>query len=182
MNPDRIIAILSDFSQFLVELRDRYKELLPLVSEEHRLLQSSDLSALENLTKTKTQVCDQIIKLTLNVQKFGQDLFPENPEPLRNISEIVESLEEKFNIEGLKQHVVSHLIREIKLNLGEMKRLRDHSQSKIEMNIYLTKKILNHHRKAYELWNDVAEKSAGVYTPAGQHSNRDISPILRIKA
>lgn len=181
MNTDQYIEQINQLSLGLIDLKDRYKELMPIVAEEHRLLKNSDLDGLEKLVQHKSLVCDQIVKITMAICHKGSD--PSQDGKRATLEDIIANLSKiPCNVDGIKQKIIDYSLRDIRKISDELRVFRNITQQKVEMNIYLTRKLLDHHRKVYDLWNDVAEKSAGVYSPSGQHSSTDITPVLRVKA
>ena len=183
LEDDRIIKNVSKFLVVLREISYLYKKLLPIIEEEHRLLQKSDISKLEALIGEKTRVGDEIIKQSLFLQRsvFIKEYHGVESGRDMSIGSYIKGIE-KIRLSSKKnQEMIDHTLTEIQSIADHIRKDRLASENLVAMNIYLTKKILDHHRNTFKFWAETAGQATGIYDSSGQRSPLDVASAHQTK-
>lgn len=188
---EKAIEYLSSFQKVLVELRSDYVELLKVVDAEHAAISRSDLQTIESLVQHKASTSEELENHALDIRKiasklqgFIQDLCRMTL-PCASITDVMNmfsTIENYFSESSITRDAFLKILLSTRIIYDEFVDLRRITEPKIEMNKYLTERLLNHHQQSYLFWQEIARESTATYGDDGVQRQKVIAPLLRIKA
>ena len=162
-----------------------------LFEAEHDYVRKSDLKSLEILTDDKIKISQSIGVNIQKIERIYNDLYnlagylisdsAESKIPnLSNIRRVFQDLRSKLDKQGINYKIET--FDQLDSVLKKVISFQQVLSPKIEMNIYLTNKLLDHHRETYRFWQEIALESSSVYGEKGDAKPQTSVPILSIKA
>ena len=173
------------------EILNSMLDLQKLIDAEHDYIRKSDLKSLELVTQEKEKISQKIRENITKIERVYGDVCSlagfligdskESRAPnLSNIAKVFEDLREKLESQGAVFNI--ELFKSVDKALREVILFQKNLSPKIEMNVYLTSKLLDHHRETYRFWQEIALESSSVYGENGDAKPQTSVPILSIKA
>jgi hypothetical protein len=191
-NPmDKAIEAAAKLKAALSSLLAAYQELLKIIDAEHAAISRSDLVVIEELVLHKDksalaiQSAIQDIKVIgASLQKLVRDYFKGSEVSVQTIQEVLNAFEpiRQSQDSNIYLDALNNLLDSSKSIYHKFIELRLVTEPKIEMNRYLTEKLLHHHQLSYQFWQEIDRESSATYQDDGKQKHKVVSPLLRVKA
>ena len=184
-----IIAYAVKLTETLEGICQLFDEVTDLITAEHDLIKVSDLNGIEKITREKVDLgakveasCNDLANVFDNLKESLVDHGLLSSGETIDLGSLVNALDlveaDQDSTEGkLLHHSKAKLVK----YFGEFKEKRASYQPLIEMNQYLIKKLLEHHRETYRFWQSIATESEATYGDKGQSKGGKPQPVIQVK-
>lgn len=186
------IELTSAIKDHVTQLSACYQDLLKMIDAEHAAISRSDLQTIEDIVEHKTAIGANIEAEVTAIRQLGVRTATVYEKVFQTpiiapisitacydlLKSIRESIQEDTFVVQLFDRVLSNLDNVIK----SFKTLREQTEPKIEMNRYLTERLLHQHQESYRFWQSVAQESQATYDAGGSQRSSTTPPVLRVKA
>ncbi len=159
-----------------------------IIEREQTAIQTFDIHSIESSLLEKTNLAKQFEQCFASLREQIRDFtnlvplqdvrYPINLSELKDVFHNCLQVIPDSTLAGrVFQHKVRVLINQIENILTESLSLKP----AIEANVYLTRRLLNHHRENYRFWQEVALESSSTYNVRGRSKPSSSSPMLQVK-
>lgn len=190
---ENVVGIIKDMSEHGKVLKQFFSDLREIILQEHEAIKAHQIDAVEELTRQKLEVGQLIENKVQILQQRSENFrdiytryFPDAESvgqiQLSQVTIWLETFLEQCP-EMLQKNNLRQVTKEFKNTVTDLLQKRTEVQPKIEMNSYLTKKLLNRQRELIRFWQDVANEAAMTYGASGETKGQTTSTsVLRVKA
>ncbi len=189
---ENAIEVTSAIKDHVAELSTCYQDLLKMIDSEHAAISRSDLQTIEDIVEHKVALGTRIEEQVNAIKQAGvrtatiyEKIFSTPiiaPISIGAIIDLLVSIRESAQEDGFLFQLFDRVLGGLQNNFRAFKTLREQTEPKIEMNRYLTERLLHHHQESYRFWQGVAQDSQATYDAGGTQKSSVTPPVLRVKA
>ena len=191
-NPEDLVHHVSEVKGSIEAIVVLFRNLMQIVDEEHEAVRHGLISRLKEITTSKEGFAHEIGERLAAIQKHGQaigvfhqnlnkggDLSEKNPANIEQIMAWLRDLVAAVEGPGLGAGVLRHLVDGLQEQLLQYRELKQAAMPKIEVNVILTRKLLDHHRRMDQLFRQVERESNETYGAKGTVRPQKSASIFR---
>jgi hypothetical protein len=174
---EAIIAVASQLKDQVTGLHQAYVRLPQVIEDEHAAIKAGRIAAVEQTAEAKAQLGAQIEACFGAMRKASDELKawrarllggPERPVvTLRDCVAALEELAASLDGAAFGVQVLKHQTQGLKQLVAEFDGQFKRVQPLIEMNKYVTERMLANHQESYQFWISLVEETESAYNAQG---------------
>ncbi len=185
------VLAIQDLIQDLSQLCECYEQLHSLMEHEHKAIANSSLVTIEKLIDEKISLGNAIVTWGDSFAKVYESLLTSLRQrhiisnskiSIKDFAEFIYNDPTIMNAKkDLLAGVMVHEWEKLAYTYRRLETLRQTCNPKIEMNQYLIRKLLHHHRETFRFWQTIAIESASTYGAQGTAKNQPSNATIVIR-
>ena len=190
---ENFIRDASEVKTHVEALEASVVQLRSLLTHEHEAVRASELVTIEELTREKVRIGNEIARTYDSLQAVSQRVRStyervtgQHAAPDLNLTQVMTWLEAaaaQCSVDGFDGQILRHIVTRLAEQLAAFRTLHSEVKPKIEINVYLTRRLLENHWQTIKFWQDILAESEATYTPSGvARKTPEGAPSLRVKA
>jgi len=187
------IQYASDALSFVEAMDVCLHEMMAVLEQEHEAVRSSSLVDVEAATRDKVRIGSEMLRAHESLVVLGdrvrRSLEQVSGEKgaveltLAHLCQWLAKLRSYCLDASLGVQVLDHILSLLEKKSGDFMVRHAAVRPKIEMNVYLTQRLLENHRQTVRFWQEVMAESESVYTQQGlTRKVSESATVLRVKA
>jgi len=185
------IEAASNLKDSVLVLFDSYNKLAAIIELEHAAIKASNLIEIEKIVVDKQAIGaaieSSVTSMRMAASKLAQihTALTLPPKPHASISDclgLLADIRESLAANKFGTQVFDHVMNGLKTAFDKFATVKATVQPKVEMNKYLTEKLLHHHQQTFRFWQELAQESVATYGPAGLQKPASAATAFRVKA
>lgn len=189
---EAIIAIASRLKDHVSGLYKAYLRLPEVIQKEHEAIKTGSLAAVEHTCEEKTKIGEDV-EVCFNAMRQASeelkswrrrlmDVPAKNAVTLRDCVDILDELAEHLITESFSVQVLKHQNQGLRALIHEFETQYKRAQPLIEMNKYLTERMLLNHQESYRFWLSIIEETESAYNAQGMQKAQGRHSAFKVTA
>ncbi|MBF0442447.1 MAG: hypothetical protein HQK54_11125 [Oligoflexales bacterium] len=191
---ENLINLANEIYRHLKDISDAYESLVPVLEEELQAFRNSNLVMAEEVIKKKEDIGERILFLVNDLKSNANKIFLIGKEfsikdcsqneignSLGNVIATLESIENRTKDVGLRNKVLGHIISKLRDEYEKFRRLIDSAKPKIEINVSITKRLLERNYELMRFFQEVDNESSVTYNALGETCKKSDISVLKVR-